>query len=64
MALFTGENEDEERRELAERWRVLGKKLRSRSPQQFRKVLAIFVASAIDADDEDEKKIDTVYPFH
>lgn len=56
-----------ERKVLAERWRVLGEKLRSRSPLLFDKVIEILAAS----DDEDEvddpgneEKIDHVYSFH
>ncbi|HEY6038674.1 MAG TPA: hypothetical protein VIV58_30535 [Kofleriaceae bacterium] len=52
------------RRELAERWRVLGEKLRARSPRAFTKLLAVLTTSAVGPDDDDDDRIDSVYQIH
>lgn len=54
----------DERKELAEQWRRLGEKLRSRSPMAFAKLVAMLAGSAGDDDDDDGKMIDNVYTIH
>lgn len=57
-------NESEERRALAERWRVLGKKLRERSPHRFEVLISVFADAALDEDEDDRPRIDSVYQIH
>ena len=52
------------RRELAERWRVLGEKLRRSHPAAFEKLLALLTSSAVGEDDDDTTCIDSVYQIH
>lgn len=55
---------DIERRELAERWRQLGEKLRRRSPRVFEKTIEMLATSATPDDDEATEDIDEVYLIH
>ena len=45
-------------------WRVLGEKLRERSPAEFRKVLALLKALLVGRDDKEPPDIDSIYPYH
>lgn len=50
--------------QLAEEWRVLGEKLRKRSPQAFAKLIAMLATSGDDEEDDDSAHIDSVYQIH
>lgn len=66
MGVREGEriNDRADRRELAERWRQLGEKLRRRSPAAFDKLVALLATSTVIDDDEDALDIDSVYQIH
>lgn len=53
-----------ERIVMAELWRVLGEKLRKRSPHAFAKLMEMLTTSTIGVDDDDAEEIDDVYRIH
>jgi hypothetical protein len=53
-----------ERQLLAERWRLLGEKLRKRSPAAFEKMIEMLAASATDTSEEETSEIDGIYRVH
>jgi hypothetical protein len=50
-----------ERQALAEQWRVLGEKLRERSPAAFEDLIANLAASVLPDDEGDPPAIDQIY---
>jgi hypothetical protein len=59
-----GQTDRKERMELAERWRQLGEKLRSRSPQAFAKMIDVLAASADQEEVAEPSEIDGIYLIH
>jgi hypothetical protein len=48
----------------AERWRMVGERLRKRSRRRFAFLIEMLAASVVDEDAEDGPDIDSVYPYH
>jgi len=54
----------EERQVLAERWRQLGEKLRSRSPAAYAKLIEMLATSAVEIEADEGSEIDGIYQVH
>lgn len=59
-----GQTDRKERMAMAEQWRLLGEKLRRRSPHAFSKTIEMLTASASEEDEDLAPEIDGIYQVH